>query len=286
MKLGEFLNQLAGKVGQQTNADLVSLLSNSELANAEIADALATALNTGLMSLDGAKQSADVLKHFRPIILKGIDDQMSAYATEAGFAEDYGKEETSYKKLSLVIAKAKEAVENAKKNGGGKNDAEIQRLTAKLQELQNQQVTAIAAKDAEIKRLQDQFAAETISMLINNQLSGKQYANESVSNDINVKLARLIVDDAIKAKKAIVVNDGGTLRLKQADAPELDLLDEGHKPVTFSDLCDQALAASGTLKTSQQQTQHSTPASVNVQQTQGEVRGFAEAMQASMNALK
>jgi len=285
MKLGEFLNQLAGKVGQQSSADLVSLLSNSELANTEIADALATALNTGLMSLDGAKQSADVLKHFRPIILKGIDDQMSAYATEAGFADDYGKEDTSYKKLGLVIAKAKEAVENAKK-GGGKNDAEIQRLTAKLQDLQNQQVTAIAAKDAEIKRLNDQFAAETLSMLINNQLSGKQYANESVSNEINVKLARLIVDDAIKAKKAIVVNDGGTLRLKQADAPELDLLDEGHKPVTFSDLIDQALAASGTLKASQQQTPKTTPASINVQQTQGEVRGFDEAMAASLNALK
>lgn len=285
MKLGEFLNQLAGKVGQQSSADLVSLLSNSELANTEIADALATALNTGLMSLDGAKQSADVLKHFRPIILKGIDDQMSAYATEAGFADDYGKEDTSYKKLGLVIAKAKEAVENAKK-GGGKNDAEIQRLTAKLQDLQNQQVTAIAAKDAEIKRLNDQFAAETLSMLINNQLSGKQYANESVSNEINVKLARLIVDDAIKAKKAIVVNDGGTLRLKQADAPELDLLDEGHKPVTFSDLIDQALAASGTLKASQQQTPKTTPTSINVQQTQGEVRGFDEAMAASLNALK
>ena len=61
MNLGDFLNTLAAKTGMQKDPGLVDLLSNSELANQHVSDDFANAMDTALMSLEGAKNNRDLL---------------------------------------------------------------------------------------------------------------------------------------------------------------------------------------------------------------------------------
>ena len=71
MKLGDFLTTLARKSNMNEDKALIDILSNSTLANTEIADSFANQLDSSLMSLEGAKNNPTILNHFKPIILKG-----------------------------------------------------------------------------------------------------------------------------------------------------------------------------------------------------------------------
>ena len=55
MQLKDFLNQQAAKIGLQDNAELATLIA--KVGTTEIPDELASQFNTGLMSLDGAKNN-------------------------------------------------------------------------------------------------------------------------------------------------------------------------------------------------------------------------------------
>ena len=171
--------------------------------------------------------------------------------------------------------------------GGTEKDAEVKRLTEQLQKLQTEQIAAIATKDNEIAALKASHAKQTMDMLVTAALAGKNYANDKVAQEANINYARFVIESALKEKGAIIVNDNGTLKLKQAAAPELDYLDEGHKPVTFSGLSDQILAQAGCLKATEQE-QHKNMPPVNVTVPADDKRNFESydaAMKASMEAL-
>ena len=105
MLFGEFLNTMAAKLGAQQNPHLVSLLANNQLTQAEIHDDLANLLNTGLMSLDGAKNNSDVQNHFKPIILKGVDERLDAIAKQFGFETELAAEKSTYKRAEIIASK-------------------------------------------------------------------------------------------------------------------------------------------------------------------------------------
>lgn len=282
------MNSLAKKIGAETNQDLITLLANSTFAQTEIPDALATLLDTGLMSLDGAKNSAELLNHFKATTLSGIDTDIMDWAKSKGLETEYAAEKSTYKRLKNLIAKTNALIEEAKKQGGGtEKDAEVKRLTEQLQKLQTEQIAAIATKDNEIAALKASHAKQTMDMLVTAALAGKNYANDKVAQEANINYARFVIESALKEKGAIIVNDNGTLKLKQAAAPELDYLDEGHKPVTFSGLSDQILAQAGCLKATEQE-QHKNMPPVNVTVPADDKRNFESydaAMKASMEAL-
>ena len=80
MTLGDLLNRLAAKIGVQNEPALIDLLSSHELAQHDVADELAQRFDTGLMSLDGAKNNREVLNHLKPIILKAAEDKFAVLA--------------------------------------------------------------------------------------------------------------------------------------------------------------------------------------------------------------
>lgn len=287
MQTGNFLNALAKKIGAEANQDLVTLLANSAFAQTEIPDALATLLDTGLMSLEGAKNSAELLNHFKATILNGIDSPIMDWAKKNGLETEYSAEKSTYKRLANMIAKNSALIEEARKQGGGaEKDAEVNRLTAQMQKMQAEQIAAIAAKDSEITNLKASHAKQTMDMLITAALSGKNYANDKVAREANVNYARFVLESALKEKGAIIVNDNGTLKLKQAAAPELEFLDEGHKPVTFSGLSDQILAQAGCLKATDAEQTKTPPDKITLQP--GDTRDFSEydaAMKAAIGSL-
>lgn len=244
MTIGDFLNNLAAKTGLQNDQAFIDLLSSSELSQHEISDELAHRIDGGLMSLDGAKNNRDVLNHYKPIVLKAIDDKFAVLAEKYGIADKIAAEKSSYNKLDILeqALAAKLADAEAKAQGAdGQKSEEVARLKKQIADLQGQLQTLTASKESELKALRDQHSREQLDFLVNLDLKGRRYANAELG-DTNVDIAHAIIDKALKERKAVIVNDNGVLKLKQADNLDLDFLDGQYKPVSFSDFVSSTLA--------------------------------------------
>lgn len=290
MLIGEFLNTMAAKLGAQQNPHLVSLLANNQLTQAEIHDDLANLLNTGLMSLDGAKNNSDVQNHFKPIILKGVDERLDAIAKQFGFETELAAEKSTYKRAEIIASKM-QALIDAEKNKNGQPSEKENQLNQQLQQLQSQLQTAIAAKDGEIAQLKQAHESQLLSMLIDAELGDKPYANDAIPRNVNVMTARNLVDAMLKEKGVVAINDNGTLRLKQAANPTLDYMDEGFKPVSFSSFADKVLADSKMLRVStagkQQPTQQPNQKIIDTQPTTPQIpQSFAASISNSIADLQ
>lgn len=290
MKLGDFLNTLAKKAGKENDPALVAILSSSELANREIADDFANHLDTNLMSLEGAKNNPALLNHFKPVVLKALDDQYAISAEGLGIGDAVAAEKSTYKKLDLLINKYSETISSLKeKQGKGSNPEKEAQLTAQIQQLQGQLSKLTDERKAEVETLKGQHASAMTDMQVKFALSGKKYANKELSADVNTLMAKTLLDAKLKEVGAILVNDNGTLKLKQAANPEMDYVDSGFKTVAFNDFTDKLLADNKLLEVSGGGTPppatHQAPPVIN---TKGQVNtaSFNEALEASLGDLK
>lgn len=248
MKLGDFLNTLAAKIGLQNDTNLISLLSNAELANREIDDTLATAFDTNLMSLEGAKNNAQVLNHFKPIILKAVDDKAAILASKLGLDAEIAAEKSTYKKIDLLESQLDAKIDELK--GKGTGTKEVETLTRQLNELQAKMAGIMDDKAKAISDLQAKHAAEQLDMLVKFDLTNKNYANKQLPKDVNVLTAKTLLESKLRESKAIIVNENGTLKLRQAENPTMDFVDSGYKAVSFADFTDKMLAESKLLEVS------------------------------------
>lgn len=297
MKLGDFLNTTASKLGLQNDPTFVAFIqANPTLAQIEFDDKVAIPINTGLMSLEGAKNNPDVKKHYDALALNGIDAKLLPLAQAYGATAEFDTEKSTYKRVDILAAKiqAKIAEIEAKQASGEvTKDTEVKRLNGELTKLQNQLTSLTATKDAEIATLKKDHATAIQNALIDFELSGKSYANDQIDAKTNVTIARAILQSALAQAGAIVVNDNGTLKLKNANAPELDLLDANNKPYTFTGFADKALADAKVLRVTaptntpqhQQTIVAPTIQTPQPQQKQIDTSKFVQAAQQSVNDL-
>ena len=250
MNLGDFLNTLAAKSGLQNDPALVDLLSNSELAKTHIVDEFANAMDSSLMSLEGAKNNRDLLNHYKPIILKAADDKFAILAEKYGIVNEMQGEQSTYKKIDILENRlAAKMAELESKAGKGAQSEETAKLVKQIEGLQKQIVEVQTAKETELAQLREQHNKQQLDMLVNIELNGKRYANQDLG-DTNITIGRALVEKALKEQNAVLVNEGGVLKLKQADNPQLDYVDSGFKPVTFGDFTNRVLADKHLLEVS------------------------------------
>ena len=250
MNLGDFLNTLAAKAGMQNDPGLVNLLSSSELANTHIADEFANALDASLMSLEGAKNNRELLNHYKPIILKAADDKFAILAEKYGIVNEMQGEQSTYKKIDILENRlAAKMAELESKAGKGAQSEETAKLVKQIESLQKQIIEVQTAKDTELAQLREQHTKQQLDMLVNIELNGKRYANQDLG-DTNITIGRALVEKALKEQNAVLVNEGGVLKLKQADNPQLDYVDSGFKSVTFEDFTNRVLAEKHLLEVS------------------------------------
>lgn len=256
MKLGDFLNTTASKLGLQNDPTFVAFIqANPQLAQIEFDDKVAIPINTGLMSLEGAKNNTDVKKHYDALVLNAIDAKLNPLAETYGATTEFETERSTYKRMDILAAKiqAKIAEIEAKSASGEvTKDTEVKRLNGELTKLQNQLTALQTSKDAEIAKLKSDHEAAMRQSLIDFELSGKNYANDQLDATTNVTIARAILDKALATAGGVVVIKDGKLQLKNANAPELDLLDANNKPYTFTGFADKALADAKVLRVTTQ----------------------------------
>lgn len=252
MTLGDLLNRLAAKIGAQDDQALIDILASTEVARKEVSDELATRFDTGLMSLDGAKNNREVLNHLKPIILKAADEKFAILAEKYGIANEMQSEQSTYKKIDLLEATLAAKLadwEKRAQSGHAAQGEESAKLTKQIAELQKQIADVTSAKDKELDDYKKTAAAQQLDMLVNFELNGKRYANQELG-DTNVTIARALIEKALQEQRATLVNENGTLKLKQTDNPSLDFIDSGYKPVSFSDFTNRILAEKHLLEVS------------------------------------
>ena len=255
MKLGDFLNTMAQKSKIELDFGTLSNKKLDELNQIEIDDTVANQFDSSLMSLDGAKNNAEVLNHFKPIILKAVDNKYAILAEKYGLGDDFTNEKNTYKKADLLEAKidAKLAELEAQK-GKGANAEKEQLLAKQLGELQTQLSTLTENSKKEVETVRGQYENEITEMHVKNMLSGKEYASDNLPIEVNTQMARLLIDKQLKDKGAMLVRKDGELKLVQAALQDMDFYMD-NKPVSFSDFTNKILADSKMLKVSQPTTQ-------------------------------
>lgn len=265
MKLGDFLNTLAQKSKIELDFGTLSNKKLDELNLIEIDDTVAGQFDSTLMSLDGAKNNPEVLNHFKPIILKAVDNKYAILAEKYGLGEDFTNEKNTYKKADLLEQKidAKLAELEAQKGKGG--NAEKEALLAKqLGELQNQLSALTENSKKEVETVKSQYENEITEMHVKNLLASKKFATKDLPIEVNTQMARLLIDKQLKEKGAMLVRKDGELKLVQASLPDMDFYMD-NKPVSFSDFTNKILADNKLLEVSQSTPQ--TPATPQTVQT-------------------
>jgi len=251
MKLGDFLNTIGEKAGKKNDPALIALLSNPALANIEIADDFANSIDTSLMSLDGAKNNVAVLNHFKPIILKAADDKFALLGEKFGFSDEVAAEKSTYKKFDLLESKIEAKIaELEKKQGKTSDPAKEAEYTRQIQELQSKLGALTDQKTKDLEKLTTKHESQMMDMLVKFNLTGKKYANKDLPSEVNVLTAKTLLEAKMKEAGAILVNDGGMLKLKQSANPTMDYVDAGFKQVSFTDFTDKTLADSKLLEVS------------------------------------
>jgi hypothetical protein len=267
MKVGDFLNTLAGRTGK--TEDIKAVLNNPALASIEIDDALANEINSALLTVDGAKNNQGLKTHFSTLALNGVDAEILNTIEALGF-DDAVKtellgEKNTYQKHRKLTSKMKETVE-ALKAAAQKDDSKtIEKYVAQINKLQGElaSVKESHVPKSEIDTLKKQHEGELTNFIVKNALSSKKYANEAVPADVNIELANIILNKALAEKGAVLVKDGIDLRLRQANDPALEYYDGQNKSVTFGDFVDKALADAKVLAVSNpKQEQKSLPTQV------------------------
>ena len=281
MKLGDFLNNLAQKGNMGQDPALISLLSNSAIATMEIADTFANSLDQSLMSLDGAKNNPQVLNHFKPIILKAVDDKMAIIGEKFGLGDDFTLERNTYKKTELLESKIEAKIKELEaKQGKATDPVKEAQFTTQIQDLQGKLAAITDQRSQEIDGLKNQHSAEMTDMLVKFGLTNKKYANKDIPSEVNVMTAKMLLQNEMTAKGAILVNENGTLKLKQSANPTMDYVDAGFKAVSYNDFVDGTLTTNKLLEVSgaQTPTQPTVPTSVPMAQPTQNMSKFEAAM--------
>jgi len=241
MKIADFINELADKVGNKNHDGVKDFLSRADIQTMDLSDELCELIISGLMSLDGAKNHPTVKKHYTALALNGVDAELASAINDFGlnatvFESDkdtYTKIRTFKAKLKELLEKKNEAPEEFKKRYDDLRKDKIE-LDGKIAAMEEQHTAAIAAVKAESSN-------HVLSFLKSNHLKGFQYADKERSLDLNMKLAQMVIDEVMTQKGAKVVNKDGVLKLVQANDEAMDFY-ENHKPVTYEDFVQKVLA--------------------------------------------
>lgn len=241
---------LAKKAGVNTDdAAVKDLTGYTELAKIEIDDSLANSLETNLLTVDSAKNNRDIANHFKAQAFNGLDAELDAVMAELGLGDDVKTEMkaiTSSTKRAASLAKKIKELEAAK--AGADNKGEKIDFQKKIDEITSQ-LKAENQKIADEKNaLINKHNLEMIDMHLLNSLTGFNYANDNLSKNLQLTLAKQVVTNDLMKEKAKLILENGQLIIKSQD--DLDYQDAKNNKVNFQEFIERSLGANNLLKAS------------------------------------
>lgn len=222
-----------------TDAKYAALLSSQM----EVPDELATALDSTFMTADVAKQHPDITAHFNAKIFNGMDAKVKALAAEYELdATQIGlldAEKNSYEKLKLLQQFTKATTE---KRFEGLSKSDKAALADQIKQLNADIVKERESAAAEIQKAKAEAESSITNYALESQLAGKNYANKDLAPEINVSIAKQLLQTELAKKGAAIMRKDGKLVLVNATTPDVNYI-ENNKEVSLSDLTDSILAS-------------------------------------------
>lgn len=213
MKLMALLNELATKCEKQNESSVIDILSRSDLQNITLADEVAHALSNNLVTLESAKNSLSLKRHFTALALGAVDAEINNMIKMLELGNSFEKE------LSLIP-----------------NTYEKQRkLTVRLKEI--------------LDNLKKKHEDQLIDLTIKVKLLTFDYINVNIPRELNVLLAKAILDKELNGK-AVIVRENKELKLKRADNPAIDYTGELNEPLSFDAFLHQLMSSNNLLAAS------------------------------------
>ncbi len=244
VKIGALLNSLLVKAGiAADNPELISMLSKSELANAEIHKDLADALEKNLLTPESALAHPKVRPTLFAQALNGVDSEINSLIDELGFDDEVktslkGIQGNTNERVRQFKAEAKKLVEKASKQSQ-KGDVEaanktIKELNDKIAELNN-------SKKSEVDNLAATHRSQIKDLRLETLLSGKKYPNKDLPQEVNVLTAKQLIDMDLARKGYVLDLDetGKSFKLKTKEGTDVFV---DNKQVSPSDYFDAVLA--------------------------------------------
>ena len=250
MKLGKLFVDLALNAGITIDDEKLKEITTSDL---EVPDEIGNQFKANLMSVDAAKNNAELKNHFYKLALNPMDKfQLERAKGIQGFTdEDVRKLEeltSSYEKAKFVDKRLAEILEAKSGSGDGDETERLKKLKKEIEDLN----LKLSSKDTDHQKALDDFAAkaekDVIEFALMSELLSKDFADDKRDKLKNAKLTRVLLDDEFATQKvALKKSEDGSLKLVQKENPDLDYMVD-NKPVTLSAFVDTFMGREGLLK--------------------------------------
>jgi len=213
MQIGDLLNKIALSAGiADTDKDLIALLSNAAISTATISDDFATKIQSGLLTIEAAKNNPELKRYFTALALNSLDSELDGLIAEFEIPDDIKQElkneKSSYKRAALLTKKVKEL--EAKKANAGVEDKS--KLAKQIDELNGQLVNLKNTHNEEKAKLIDQHSTDRINWELNNYYNGYNYSLP-ITKEASIKVAKELVNDELTKLQLSIVNENNGLRL-------------------------------------------------------------------------
>ena len=245
----EFINELAIAAGVDSEApELKSLLADAKLSAITIPTTVSNGIQSGLMTLESAKAKPELIGHFREAHLSRADKTLLETLAELEAGDDvvneikgikstYDKIPAALKKIADLKTKAATAAASGATGKAAEYQKTIDDLNAKVAGLNN-------AFAAEKQALLSGFDNERKDGVLNNLLMGYEYAGEQ-PKDVQAKLARLLLQDALAQKGYKTEYENGNIVLKTNEGTKVF---DNNKELTIKALTDKIVSDNKLIK--------------------------------------
>jgi len=245
----EFINELAIAAGVDSEApELKSLLADAKLSAITIPTTVSNGIQSGLMTLESAKAKPELIGHFREAHLSRADKTLLETLAELEAGDDvvneikgikstYDKIPAALKKIADLKTKAATAAASGATGKAAEYQKTIDDLNAKVAGLNN-------AFAAEKQALLSGFDNERKDGVLNNLLMGYEYAGEQ-PKDVQAKLARLLLQDALTQKGYKTEYENGNIVLKTNEGTKVF---DNNKELTIKALTDKIVSDNKLIK--------------------------------------
>lgn len=206
-----------------------------------------------LITVDTAKNSSELKKHFTHSILDPLDKEASAFLDTLGL-DDADKatllsETSTYKKIPAILKKTQEIADlKAKAAGGNKGSEEAQKKIDAL----NEEVKSLKASfEQKLTQITGEHHSKLENFVWDSVLKNYEYANDKVEKGTSAKIAKTVIAEELAKSGAVSVYNAETNQFELKDAKDTSLKYQvDHKDVTFNEFVEGTLARYGLLKQS------------------------------------
>lgn len=237
--VSEIFNALASSIGIDTESqEFKQLLSDKRLTEVQVPEELANQLTGGLLTIDAAKNHAEINSHFKVKHLKGVDNRLIQNLRSLNVPDEIIQEVESQKdtlsKINLIFPKLNEYYATQANKGG---DAKYQDLITKHNALMQEKAALAESLTKNQSAWEQERENFHINQEINTVMGSYVFGDMYPADDV-----RLLVRNKLNDKPIIFKRTNEGVGVFQKEHPELKAIGKDNKELTIRAVLDEIVA--------------------------------------------